>query len=112
MLNDILTPMKYAVISHGGAQHQVEENQKLSVFHVEGEVGAVGTISDVLLFVDDKKVEIGSPLIKNASVEYKIDKQYRSRKMEVFKYKSKSRYRKTKGHRDIMTDIIITKLNF
>ena len=104
--------MKYAVVSPGGSQHLVEENQKLSVFHLEGEVGSVGTLSNVLLTVDDNKVNVGTPELKGASIEYKIDKQYRSRKMEIFKYKSKSRYRKTKGHRDILTDIIITKLNF
>ncbi len=102
--------MKYVVVAHGGSQYQLAEDQKLSVFQLDGEVGTVGKMENVLLSVDDDAVTVGTPTIKGASVSYKIEKQYQGKKLRVFKYKSKSRYRKTKGHRDHLTDIVITKI--
>lgn len=104
--------MKYVVVAHGGTQYQLSEDQKVSLFHIEGEVGTLGKFENVLLTVNDDKVTVGAPSVKGASVSYKIEKQYQGKKLNVFKYKSKSRYRKTKGHRDALTDIVITKLNF
>lgn len=104
--------MKYAVINLGGSQHQVELDSKLVVNDLGIEVGSLGTNHDVLLTVSDKKVDLGTPNVSSASVEYKVLRNFLGKKIRVFKYKSKSRTRKTKGHRDKVTEIQITKLNF
>lgn len=104
--------MKYAVIAISGTQYQVQKDQVITVDNLNTAVDKTGTISDVLLTVDDDKVTIGSPTIKNASVEYQVTKDYQGEKLKVFKFKSKSRYRRTMGFRPQLTDIKILKINF
>ncbi len=101
--------MKYAVIALSGTQYQVQEDQIVTVDKLDP---TTKSCSEVLLIVDGDKVKIGQPLIKNASVDFEIVKDYQGKKLRVFIYKAKSRYRKTKGFRPQLTDIKITKINY
>ena len=103
--------MKYAVIAISGTQYKIEENQTITVDNLGLKEGETSSTDQVLLIVNDDKVEIGTPIIKNASVDYKIIKNYQGKKLRVFKYKSKSRYRKTMGFRAQLTDIQILKIS-
>ena len=91
--------MKYAVIAISGTQYQIEENQTITVDLLDLKEGEKSSTDQVLLTVDDDKVKVGTPTVKNASVEFKVLKHYQGKKIKVFKYKSKSRYRKTNGFR-------------
>jgi len=104
--------MKYAVIAISGTQHQVEENQKIVVDLLNLKEDEKSSTDQVLLTVNEDKVIVGTPTVKNASVEFKVLKNYQGEKLKVFKYKSKSRYRKTTGFRAQLTEIQITKINF
>jgi large subunit ribosomal protein L21 len=104
--------MKYAVIAISGKQIKVEENQKLSVDNLNLEEGKTNTIDQVLLTANEDKIKVGTPTVKGAQVEYKVLKNFKGKKLTVFKYKSKSRYRKTTGFRPHLTDIQITKITF
>lgn len=104
--------MKYAVIAISGSQHQVEENQKIVVDNLNLKEEEKSSTDQVLLTVNEDKVVVGTPTVKNASVEFKVLKNYQGKKLHVFKYKSKSRYRKTTGFRAQLTEIQITKINF
>lgn len=104
--------MKYAVIAISGTQHQVQEDQIITVDKLNTKAQPAGIVSDVLLTVNDDKVEVGNPTIKSASVEYQVVKDYQGEKLKIFKFKSKSRYRKTAGFRAQLTDIKITKINY
>ena len=104
--------MKYAVIAISGTQHQIEENQKIIVDLLALKEGEKSTTDQVLLTVDEDKVKVGTPTVKDASVEFKVIKNFQGEKLKVFKYKSKSRYRKTTGFRPQLTEIQITKINF
>ena len=103
--------MKYAVIAISGTQYKVEEDQVITVDKLDLKNEDKGTCTDVLLTVIDDKVTVGSPLVKGASVDYVVDKQYQGEKLKIFKFKSKSRYRKTNGFRAQLTDIKILKIN-
>ncbi|MGI5840861.1 MAG: 50S ribosomal protein L21 [Patescibacteria group bacterium] len=103
--------MKYAVIAISGTQYKVEENQTITVDKMALKEGETGQIDQVLLHVDNDKVEVGKPTVKGANVDYKVIKNYQGDKIRVFKYKAKSRYRKTQGFRPQLTDIQITKIN-
>jgi len=103
--------MKYAVIAISGTQHQVEENQKIIVDNLNLKDGEKSSTDQVLLTVNDDKVIVGTPTVKNASVEFTISKNFKGEKIKVFKFKSKSRYRKTTGSRPQLTEIQITKIN-
>ena len=103
--------MKYAVIAISGSQFKVEENQKLSIDNLNLNEGDTKTLEDVLLVADGDKVEVGTPTVKGAKVEFKVLKNFKGEKLTVFKYKSKSRYRKTRGFRAQLTEIQITKIS-
>jgi len=104
--------MKYAVIAISGTQHQIEENQKIVIDLLDVKENEKSSTDQVLLTVDENKVKVGTPTVKDASVEFKVLKHFQGEKLKVFKYKSKSRYRKTTGFRPQLTEIQITKINF
>lgn len=104
--------MKYAVIAISGTQHQIEENQKIVVDLLNLKEGEKSSTDQVLLTVNEDKVKVGTPTVKGASVEFTVLKNYQGEKLHVFKYKSKSRYRKTTGFRAQLTEIQINKINY
>ncbi len=104
--------MKYAIIAIAGSQYKVEEDKTITVSSLNINEGESSSTSEVLLVVNDDKIMIGNPHVKGASVEFKITKNYQGEKIKVFKYKSKSRYRRTQGFRAQLSDIQITKINF
>jgi large subunit ribosomal protein L21 len=103
--------MKYAVIAISGTQYKISENDIITVDNINLEEGVTATTDQVLLSVNEDKVTVGQPTIKDALVEYKVVKNYQGEKLRVFKYKSKSRYRKTQGFRAQLSDIQILKIN-
>ena len=102
--------MKYAVIEISGEQHLVQEGQVLNVEKIEGNDGSNLKIDKILLFVDGEKVEIGKPYLDKIKVDLQIIKQYKDKKLDVYKYRSKSRYRRKIGHRQQLTQVKINKI--
>jgi len=83
-----------AIIKTGGKQYLVSPGDKIKIEKIEGKVGKEINFTDVLLVQKNKKLEIGTPVIKNAKVVGKILEQEKEKKVIVFKYKAKKRYRK------------------
>ena len=102
--------MLFAVIRTGGKQYKVRAGQKLRIEKLDAAEGGAVHFGEVLLVADGEKTEIGTPLVKEASVDAKVLKQARARKQIVFKYHPKSRYRKKKGHRQHFTEVEIQKI--
>lgn len=100
----------YAIIETGGKQVRVEVGQKIFVEKLKAEVGSTFTFDKVLL-VADAKVSIGTPYVKGATVTAKVEKQGKSKKIRVFKYKNKANERKTIGHRQPYTCLVIEAIN-
>ncbi len=100
----------YAIIETGGKQIRVEVGQQIYVEKLEGEVEAQVTFDKVLL-VSDKKAKVGTPYVQGATVVAKIVKQGLSKKIRVYKYKSKANYHKTIGHRQPYTCLVIESIN-
>ncbi len=101
---------KFAVIETGGKQYKVAPGQKLKVEKLDVNEGDGFKFDKVLLVVDGEKVEVGMPHVKDSVVEAKVLTQGRDRKKIVFKYHSKTRYRKRKGHRQMFTELEIVKI--
>ena len=101
----------FAIIGLLGKQFIVSPGERITVPHVDGAVGDVLNISDVLLLSDDKKTSIGTPLVKHSAVEAKIVSQQKGEKITVRRFKSKVRYRKTRGFRPLETDIEIVSIS-
>lgn len=99
-----------AVIRTGGKQYLVKEGQKIKIEKIAGKEGDNVEFAEILLLADDKKIEIGKPIIKNAKVVGKILKQGRGKKIIIFKYKPKKRYQKKAGHRQYFTEVEIKEI--
>jgi large subunit ribosomal protein L21 len=100
----------YAIILTGGKQVKVEVGQKIYVEKLDAEVGSNYTFDKVLL-IGDKSIKTGNPFIDGASVVAKVEKQGLSKKIKVFKYKAKSNYHRTIGHRQPYTCLTIESIN-
>ncbi|MDO8443811.1 MAG: 50S ribosomal protein L21 [Candidatus Azambacteria bacterium] len=101
--------MKLAVIKTGGKQHLVKEGDKLKLSKIVANEGDNIEFDEVLL-VSDKETKIGAPLVEGAKVSAKVLKQGRTRKIIVFHYHSKTRYRKKAGHRQHFTEVEISSI--
>ena len=99
----------YAIVETGGKQIKVEVGQKIYVEKLTAEVGSSVTFDKVLL-VSDSKLSVGNPYVKGASVTAKVEKQGLGKKIRVFKYKSKANERKTIGHRQPYTCLVIESI--
>lgn len=96
-----------AVIKTGGKQYLVSPGQKIKIEKLEGKEGKEITFHEVLLLEKQRKLEIGTPFIKGVKVIGKVLKQGRGKKIIVFKYKAKKRYKKKMGHRQSYTEVEI-----
>ena len=95
-----------AIIKTGGKQYIVKPGDKLKIEKLEEKEGAEITFSDVLLVEKDKKIEIGTPLVK-AEVSAKVLSHGKAEKVVIFKYKAKKRESRKIGHRQPYTEIEI-----
>ena len=102
--------MKLAVITSGGKQYKVSPGQKLKIEKLSAEIGSKFIFDKVLLLAEGDKIKIGAPYIKDAQVEAEILKIAREKKKIVFRYHSKTRYRKKKGHRQSYTEVKINEI--
>ena len=99
-----------AVIKTGGKQYLIKPGEKVKIEKVQGKEGKEITFREVLLLEKNKKLGIGNPLIKGAKVVGKITKQGKNKKVIVFSYKSKTRRKTKKGHRQPFTEVEILKI--
>ena len=99
-----------AVIKTGGKQYLVKPGDKIKIEKIEREENKEIIFDQVLLVEKNRKIEIGTPLVNGAKVVGKILRQGKSKKVIVFKYKPKTRYKKKAGHRQLFTEIEITKI--
>ncbi len=97
----------YAVVNSGGKQYKVQQGQVLRVEKIPGDVGNPVTFEQVLMFSDGENVSIGQPALEDIAVEGHIVEQGKAKKIIVFKYKQRKRYRRKKGHRQEFTAVRI-----
>lgn len=101
---------KFAVIKLGGSQHLVKVGDVIEVNRLDAEVDKKVKLSDVLLVQEGDKVQIGTPNVDKAEVEYKVIEHLRGKKVVSQTYKAKARQRRKVGHRQELTKIEITKI--
>lgn len=99
----------YAVIETGGKQQRVEEGAVIYVEKLEAEAGDTVTLDRVLM-LGGESLTIGNPYVDGASVEAKVVKQGKQKKITVFKFKAKKKYRRKQGHRQPYTKLEITNI--
>ena len=101
----------YAIIVTGGKQYKVSEGDTLFVEKIEAEEGSAVTFDQVLLAGEGEDVKVGAPTVEGATVEAKVLKNGKAKKIYVFKMKRKKNYRNKKGHRQPYTKVTIEKIN-
>lgn len=97
----------YAIVNIAGQQFKVEKDQQIIVNRLDGEEGKKVDVKEVLFVDDAGKVKIGAPLIKGATVSFKILNHLRGDKVIIFKKKRRKGYEKKTGHRQDLTKIQI-----
>lgn len=100
----------YAVVATGGKQYRVSPGDLLRTERLPGEVGDTVTFDKVLMVSDEETQEFGRPLVEDARVIGRIVAQGRAKKIIVFKYKRRKRYRRKRGHRQYFTAVKIEEI--
>lgn len=101
----------YAVIATGGKQYKVMPGETLRVEKIKGTIGEEISFDQVLLFSDEEDdIRIGQPSLENVAVRGHIVEQNKEKKIIVFKYKRRKRYRRKQGHRQQFTAIQIDSI--
>lgn len=96
-----------AVIETGGKQYYVSEGDEIFVEKLDANQDDKVTFDKVLM-IDGNS---GNPYVKGAKVEGKVIKQGKAKKITVFKFRAKKKYRRTQGHRQPYTKVQITKIS-
>lgn len=101
--------MKYAVVRITGKQYRVEEGKEILVDKV---IDPKKLGVEVLLVADGDKVSVGTPVLEKAKVEIKVVQEMeKGVKVEIYKFKAKSRYRRHTGFRAQLTRLLVEKIS-
>lgn len=101
----------YAIFVTGGKQYKASEGDVLFIEKLDVEAKETVTFDRVMLIAEDNSVTTGSPFIEGAKVEATVEKNGKGKKIRVFKMKPKKGYRRTKGHRQPYTKVIVSKIS-
>ena len=100
----------YAIVHTGGKQYRVSTGDTIRVESIPGDIGDTVELTDVRMVSRDGQVALGAPSVDGVRVVTEISDSGKGKKIVVFKYKSKVRYRRKKGHRQHFTDLTVTDI--
>jgi large subunit ribosomal protein L21 len=100
----------YAVIVTGGKQYRVKVGDVLAVEKLDLEPGRKAQFDRVLLVEDGETIQVGTPVLDNAMVLGLVLENFKDEKVLVFKKKRRKQYRRTRGHRQQLTKVRITRI--
>lgn len=101
----------WAVIRTGGKQYKVSEGDTVEIEKTGQGSGSI-TFDEILLINKENNLVIGKPLVEKAKVKGQILGNFKGKKIRVVKFKPKSRYLRTRGHRQQKTKVKIEKILF
>jgi large subunit ribosomal protein L21 len=99
-----------AVIKTGGKQYKVKVGDKIKIEKLEGDKNGKVIFGEVLLLEKGKELRIGRPFLKGVKIEGTIIKTAKEKKVVGIKFKPKKRYKVKFGHRQLMTEVEIAKI--
>lgn len=100
----------YAIIETCGKQFRIQEGNKIVVDKLAAEVGSEVVFDRVVMLSNDS-AQFGAPYIEGAKVTAKVQEHGRGEKILVFKKHRRKGYRKSQGHRQDYTSLIITDIS-
>jgi large subunit ribosomal protein L21 len=101
--------MVYAVIEEGGRQLTVHEGDVVKLERLEAAPGELVTLDRVLM-LGDGQTRVGTPTVDGASVQARVVRQGRGRKIIVMKFRAKAHSRRKTGHRQAFTEVRIERI--
>ncbi|MCB2231390.1 50S ribosomal protein L21 [bacterium] len=100
----------YAVFQVSGFQYRAEEGEVLQIpLQKVGEGDSID-ITDVLLVQNNDAATVGTPFVEGAKVTAEVLRHAKAEKVEIYKYKRRTKYRRRQGHRQDFTEIKINKI--
>lgn len=100
----------YAIVETGGKQYKLEEGRYVDIELIDGEEDEKVVFDKVVMLVNGAKSKVGAPYVEKATVEGKIVKHDKDKKIIVFKQRAKKGYRKKQGHRQFFSRVMVTKI--
>lgn len=100
----------YAIVETGGKQYRVEPGVTIQVATLPGDVGTQVQLNQIHLLHGESGLQIGQPLVKGATITAEILRHGRTRSITVFKKKRRKNYRRTRGHRQGFTKLLIKSI--
>jgi len=100
----------YAVVETGGKQYKVTVGETIDVERLKVDIGETVELDRVLMVANGEQVQVGSPVVDGASVSATVVDHDRARKVIIFKYRAKQRYRRKTGHRQDYTRLRIDEI--
>jgi large subunit ribosomal protein L21 len=100
----------YAIVESGSKQYCVSPGQLLEVEKLEGKKGDVIHLDRILLLFDGQEIKVGSPFVLGAKVVSEIAEQGKAKKIIVFKFRKRKKYRRRQGHRQSLTRLRINEI--
>ena len=100
----------YAIVKTGGRQYKVSSGDNIDVARIRAVEGSAVELDQVLLVADGDSVRVGTPTVDGAKVITEVLGEGKGKKVIVFKYKPKVRYRRMKGHRQFYTTLSIKEI--
>lgn len=102
--------MEYIVFDYNGKQYIIAPGDKVALPGHIGELKKKIDFDKILLVVDKKRVKIGEPYIAGTKISGTVLEHVKGDKVDIFKYKAKSRYRRRAGHRQHYTLVQVDKI--
>ena len=99
----------YAIIETGGKQYKVSVGDVIFIEKIDGEINGK-VVFDKVLAINDTKLDVGNPYLSNRVVNATIVRQFKDKKVIVYRYKRKSGYHKKNGHRQQYTEVKIDSI--
>ena len=101
----------FAVLKTGGKQYKVSEGDLVKVEKLAGNVGDEISLDQVLMVGEGESLKVGSPYVEGCTVTGVVTRQFRDRKVLIFKFKRRQKYRRKNGHRQSLTELRITGIS-
>ncbi len=102
--------MSYAIFENGGKQYKAVPGSTVEVDRMTHEEGMAVEFDQVLLISEEGNVQVGTPTVEGAKVKATVEEHFKAKKIIVFKYIPRKRYRRTRGHRQQYTRLRIEEI--
>ncbi len=100
----------YAILEAGGRQWKVQAGTRLDINRISAEVGATHALERVLMASDGQQIHVGRPYVEGARILCEVVEHRLGPKTIAFRYRRRENWRRTVGHRQPLTRLVVKDL--